>query len=197
MQAFYNGLGYNSRIILDSVAYGRFMNLDVNIASHMAQECTSSLEKINSFQTYKQTSPYSNSYNAGLRNNQNMSYNSMNAPNPPPQGITPKKDKNQDKNGDVQKPVIKLPFPNRHLKSKLDKQFDRIELLIDPGTWNPMEEGLTEAVQTGIGQLNGIHVAIGVMDFQFMGGSMGFVVGEKITRLIEYAANKLLPLIYK
>nr|YP_009584556.1 acetyl-CoA carboxylase beta subuni [Viola mirabilis]YP_010424964.1 acetyl-CoA carboxylase carboxyltransferase beta subunit [Viola acuminata]QBL56665.1 acetyl-CoA carboxylase beta subuni [Viola mirabilis]QKY60328.1 AccD [Viola mirabilis]QLI41872.1 AccD [Viola mirabilis]USL46035.1 acetyl-CoA carboxylase carboxyltransferase beta subunit [Viola acuminata] len=100
---------------------------------------------------------------------------------------------------------------------------DRIELSIDPGTWNPMDEdmlsldpiefhseeepykdridsyqkktGLTEAVQTGIGQLNGIPVAIGVMDFQFMGGSMGSVVGEKITRLIEYAANKLLPLI--
>nr|YP_010879253.1 acetyl-CoA carboxylase beta subunit [Allamanda cathartica]WIC96762.1 acetyl-CoA carboxylase beta subunit [Allamanda cathartica] len=100
---------------------------------------------------------------------------------------------------------------------------DRIELSIDPGTWHPMDEdmvsldpiefhseeepykdridsyqrktGLTEAVQTGIGQLNGIPVAVGVMDFQFMGGSMGSVVGEKITRLIEYATNKFLPLI--
>nr|YP_010600713.1 acetyl-CoA carboxylase carboxyltransferase beta subunit [Aralia caesia]WAL06982.1 acetyl-CoA carboxylase carboxyltransferase beta subunit [Aralia caesia]WAL07069.1 acetyl-CoA carboxylase carboxyltransferase beta subunit [Aralia caesia] len=100
---------------------------------------------------------------------------------------------------------------------------DRIELLIDPGTWDPMDEdmvsldpiefhseeepykdrvdsyqrktGLTEAVQTGIGQLNSIPVAIGVMDFQFMGGSMGSVVGEKITRLIEYATKKFLPLI--
>nr|URQ17521.1 acetyl-CoA carboxylase beta subunit [Maclura tricuspidata] len=100
---------------------------------------------------------------------------------------------------------------------------DRIELLIDPGTWAPMDEdmvsldpiefnseeepykdridsyqrktGLTEAVQTGTGKLNGIPVAIGVMDFQFMGGSMGSVVGEKITRLIEYATNQFLPLI--
>nr|YP_010725136.1 acetyl-CoA carboxylase subunit beta [Xeronema callistemon]AEX96922.1 acetyl-CoA carboxylase beta subunit [Xeronema callistemon]WDW32349.1 acetyl-CoA carboxylase subunit beta [Xeronema callistemon] len=100
---------------------------------------------------------------------------------------------------------------------------DRIELLIDPGTWEPMDEnmvsmdpiefhseeepyrdridsyqrrtGLTEAVQTGIGQLNGIPIAIGVMDFQFMGGSMGSVVGEKITRLIEYATNRSLPVI--
>nr|YP_010809521.1 acetyl-CoA carboxylase carboxyltransferase beta subunit [Euphorbia pseudonudicaulis]UOA67212.1 acetyl-CoA carboxylase carboxyltransferase beta subunit [Euphorbia pseudonudicaulis] len=55
--------------------------------------------------------------------------------------------------------------------------------------------GLTEAVQTGTGQLNGIPVAVGVMDFQFMGGSMGSVVGEKITRLIEYATNQFLPLI--
>nr|AWI48710.1 AccD [Ipomoea purpurea] len=111
---------------------------------------------------------------------------------------------------------------------------DRIELLIDPGTWDPMDEymvsqdpiefdsegeqeqeqeqeeeetykdridfyqtktGLTEAVQTGIGQLNGIPVAIGVMDFHFLGGSMGSVVGEKITRLIEHATNNFLPLI--
>ncbi|MGV7994859.1 carboxyl transferase domain-containing protein, partial [Mycobacterium kansasii] len=55
--------------------------------------------------------------------------------------------------------------------------------------------GLTEAVQTGIGQLNGIPIAMGVMDFEFMGGSMGSVVGEKITRLIEYATNRSLPVI--
>nr|UNA62920.1 acetyl-CoA carboxylase carboxyltransferase beta subunit [Leea guineensis] len=107
-----------------------------------------------------------------------------------------------------------------HLKMRSS---DRIELSIDPGTWNPLDEdmfsgdpikfhsaaeaykdridfyqrktGLTEAVQTGIGQLNGIFIAIGVMDFRFMGGSMGSVVGEKITRLIEYATNKFLPLI--
>ncbi|KAL5096202.1 hypothetical protein RYX36_001943, partial [Vicia faba] len=67
---------------------------------------------------------------------------------------------------------------------------DRIELSIDPES-----TGLLEAVQTGTGQLNGIPVAIGIMDFQFLGGSMGSVVGEKITRLIEYATNQLLPLI--
>ena len=54
---------------------------------------------------------------------------------------------------------------------------------------------LIEAVQTGIGQVNGIPVAIGIIDFKFMGGSMGSVVGEKITRLVEYATNQLLPLI--
>ncbi|CAH9120463.1 unnamed protein product [Cuscuta europaea] len=58
-----------------------------------------------------------------------------------------------------------------------------------------IETGLTEAVQTGLGQVNGITVAIGVMDFKFMGGSMGSVVGEKITRLIEYATENFLPLI--
>nr|YP_011009071.1 acetyl-CoA carboxylase subunit beta [Helicteres hirsuta]WPV76323.1 acetyl-CoA carboxylase subunit beta [Helicteres hirsuta] len=55
--------------------------------------------------------------------------------------------------------------------------------------------GLTEAIQTGTGQLKDIPIAIGVMDFQFIGGSMGSVVGEKITRLIEYASNHFLPLI--
>nr|WOC91405.1 acetyl-CoA carboxylase subunit beta [Utricularia graminifolia] len=100
---------------------------------------------------------------------------------------------------------------------------DRIETSIDPGTWDPMDEdmvtqdligffseedgdlnyidsyqrktGLADAVQTGVGQLNGIPVAIAVMDFQICGGSMGYVVGEKITRLVEYATNKFLPLI--
>nr|ANA08891.1 acetyl-CoA carboxylase subunit [Syringa reticulata] len=57
------------------------------------------------------------------------------------------------------------------------------------------ETGLTEAVQTGVGLLNGIPIAMAVMDFRFMGGSMGSVVGEKITRLIEFATNERLPLI--
>nr|AVM83939.1 acetyl-CoA carboxylase carboxyltransferase beta subunit [Adenocalymma hatschbachii] len=55
--------------------------------------------------------------------------------------------------------------------------------------------GLNEAVQTGVGQLNGIPVAFGIMEFEFMGGSMGSVVGEKIARLVEYATNQSLPLI--
>ncbi|MGB3199646.1 MAG: carboxyl transferase domain-containing protein, partial [Nodosilinea sp.] len=44
---------------------------------------------------------------------------------------------------------------------------------------------LTDAVQTGLGELDGLPVALGVMDFRFMGGSMGSVVGEKLTRMIE------------
>lgn len=38
--------------------------------------------------------------------------------------------------------------------------------------------GFTEPVQTAIGQLNGIPITIGVMDFLFMGGSVGSVVGQ-------------------
>ena len=39
-----------------------------------------------------------------------------------------------------------------------------------------LDTGLNEAVQTGTGQLNGIPIAIGVMEFEFMGGSMGSIV---------------------
>lgn len=98
-----------------------------------------------------------------------------------------------------------------------------IELSIDPGIWHPIDKDrislhpiefhleeeaykdridsyrrnirLTEAVQTGISQLNGIHVAVGVIDFQFMGVSMEFVSWEKVTHLIEYTTNKVLTLI--
>ena len=55
--------------------------------------------------------------------------------------------------------------------------------------------GLQDAIQTGTGLIDGIPVALAVMDFSFMGGSMGSVVGEKITRCIEYATGEGLTLI--
>jgi acetyl-CoA carboxylase carboxyl transferase subunit beta len=48
---------------------------------------------------------------------------------------------------------------------------------------------------TGIGRIGNHRVALGVMDFSFLGGSMGAVVGEKLTRLIEAATKKGLSLI--
>ncbi|MGM9913444.1 acetyl-CoA carboxylase, carboxyltransferase subunit beta [Floccifex sp.] len=54
---------------------------------------------------------------------------------------------------------------------------------------------LNESVVCGIGTIHKIRVAIGVMDAKFMMGSMGQVTGEKITRLIELATKKKLPLI--
>jgi len=103
----------------------------------------------------------------------------------------------------------------------MDSQ-ERIEHLIDESTWRPLDEtlspcdplefrdqkpyterlkdaqektGLQDAVQTGTGMLDGIPIALGVMDFHFMGGSMGSAVGEKITRLIEYATQEGLTLV--
>jgi acetyl-CoA carboxylase carboxyl transferase subunit beta len=55
--------------------------------------------------------------------------------------------------------------------------------------------GLKDAVITGIGKIGEHRIALGVMDFSFLGGSMGSVVGEKLTRLIESATEKALPAI--
>ncbi len=54
---------------------------------------------------------------------------------------------------------------------------------------------LDEAVVTGVATIEGNKVASAIMDFDFMGGSMGSVVGEKVTRLIEYAIEKRLPVL--
>lgn len=55
--------------------------------------------------------------------------------------------------------------------------------------------GLAEAVVCGKCTIDGNPCAIGVMDFRFMGASMGSVVGEKIVRLVEYAIKEKLPVI--
>ena len=55
--------------------------------------------------------------------------------------------------------------------------------------------GMKDGVITGICKVEGISLALAVMDFRFMGGSMGSVVGEKITRLIEKATGEKLPLL--
>ncbi len=55
--------------------------------------------------------------------------------------------------------------------------------------------GLNDAVKTGTGKLDGIDVAFGCMDFKFIGGSMGSVVGEKIARLTDRALKNKIPLI--
>lgn len=98
---------------------------------------------------------------------------------------------------------------------------ERIKNLVDCGTWSAINENLTssdplgfcdqkpyksrlaetikrtnlnDAVKTGIGKIDNTLIALGIMDFRFMGGSMGSVVGEKITRLAELATNRKLPL---
>jgi acetyl-CoA carboxylase carboxyl transferase subunit beta len=54
---------------------------------------------------------------------------------------------------------------------------------------------LYDAVRTGTGKMDGKEVALGCMDFQFIGGSMGAVVGEKLARLIDKAYKNKSPLI--
>ncbi|MDI9405661.1 MAG: acetyl-CoA carboxylase, carboxyltransferase subunit beta [Chitinophagaceae bacterium] len=55
--------------------------------------------------------------------------------------------------------------------------------------------GLRDAVVTGLCRSSGMPLALGVMDFRFMGGSMGSVVGEKLTRLIETATARRYPVL--
>src|SRR5215471_16486148 len=55
--------------------------------------------------------------------------------------------------------------------------------------------GLEEAVVTGLGRIGGYPVAIAALEFAFMGGSMASVVGEKLTRTIELAIAKRVPLV--
>ncbi len=95
----------------------------------------------------------------------------------------------------------------------------RLELMIDEGTYqrfdwklettNPLgledypkklnllreKTGLEEAVACGTGKIHGEEVVICIMDSGFLMGSMGAVVGEKITRSIEEAIKRKLPLV--
>ncbi len=54
---------------------------------------------------------------------------------------------------------------------------------------------LNEAVITGTGQIRGWETAAAIMDFNYMGGSMGSVVGEKVTRIIEEGIKRKIPII--
>jgi acetyl-CoA carboxylase carboxyl transferase subunit beta len=98
----------------------------------------------------------------------------------------------------------------------------RIALLIDEGTWtehdadmtsaDPLrfvdskpyakriaesmaKTGMKDAVVCGTGRMSGMPVGLGVMEFAFNGGSMGAVVGEKLTRCIERATAGRMPVI--
>jgi acetyl-CoA carboxylase carboxyl transferase subunit beta len=58
-----------------------------------------------------------------------------------------------------------------------------------------LKSGLNEAIVVGDARINGIGTSLGVMDFNFMGGSMGSVVGEKIKIIADYSIANKLPLI--
>ena len=105
--------------------------------------------------------------------------------------------------------------------NRIDSE-ERIRLIADPGTFNQINKdlspidplgfkdrrayadrlresqtntGLKDGVITGTCSVENINIALAVMDFRFMGGSMGSVVGEKITRLVEVATQEKLPLL--
>jgi len=58
---------------------------------------------------------------------------------------------------------------------------------------NTKKTGLSDAVLNAVGTMDGIRVVMSAMEFAFMGGSMGSVVGEKITRAFERALEENIP----
>ena len=56
------------------------------------------------------------------------------------------------------------------------------------------DTGLKDAIKTGVGKINNHDIVISCMDFSFIGGSMGSVVGEKISKAIDYSLKKKIPL---
>lgn len=60
---------------------------------------------------------------------------------------------------------------------------------------NQKKAKMKEAIICGRAKIESHDVAVGIMDFSFLGGSMGSVVGEKVTRLLEHAVEKKLPVI--
>ncbi|MFD2116531.1 acetyl-CoA carboxylase, carboxyltransferase subunit beta [Paenibacillus yanchengensis] len=84
--------------------------------------------------------------------------------------------------------------------NEYDATMESLDPLEFPGYASKLEQqkaksGLLEGVITGDGTINGLPVVVAVMSFDFFSGSMGSVVGEKITRAIEAAHEKQLPLI--
>jgi acetyl-CoA carboxylase carboxyl transferase subunit beta len=83
---------------------------------------------------------------------------------------------------------------------EFDAGMESVDPLGFPGYAAKLEQqkqksGLRDAVVTGQGAIGGFPVVVAVMSFDFFTGSMGSVVGEKITRAIEYAHNAKLPLV--
>lgn len=113
---------------------------------------------------------------------------------------------------------VNMVCPNCNYHGRLTAQ-QRISITVDKGSFkefdgnmlskNPIDfpdyddkqdvlrekTGLKDAVITGTAKIRGIPVVLGVMDTRYMMASMGSVVGEKITRAIEYATKNKMPVI--
>jgi acetyl-CoA carboxylase carboxyl transferase subunit beta len=121
--------------------------------------------------------------------------------------------------GDVEKNLEVCPKCDEHFPLPVRR---RLELVLDPDSFQERDLGLEstdplqfsdarkykdrikasqksageeEAFVSGIGRIAGREVSIGAFDFNFMGGSMGSVVGEKVTRVFERATERRIPAI--
>jgi acetyl-CoA carboxylase carboxyl transferase subunit beta len=120
---------------------------------------------------------------------------------------------------EVERNLDVCPKCNYHFRISAAR---RIELLVDDGTFVEADAGVEpvdplgfkdlkrygdrlkatmeksptkDAFVSGEGRINGLKAMLGVFEFSFMGGSMGSVVGEKITRLVERATEQKAPLV--
>ena len=82
-----------------------------------------------------------------------------------------------------------------HLKSKDFLNFEDSKKYIDRLKDAHKKTGLFDAIQIAVGKSKGNKIVVACMDFRFIGGSMGSVVGEKIARATDYAIKKKLPLV--
>lgn len=117
---------------------------------------------------------------------------------------------------DLMKNLKVCPTCDHHMKMTA---YERVEIFLDENTFESMDDhletvnplnfpsytekiksdakktGINEAVLTGVGQLEGQQVVVAIMDSHFRMGSMGSVVGEKITRAVEKATELRVPFI--
>lgn len=84
---------------------------------------------------------------------------------------------------------------DKKMKSSDPLKFVDTKKYIDRINDTIKKSGLNDAVKTGTGKINGKKVAFACMDFKFIGGSMGSVVGEKIARAIDRAYEGKMPMI--
>jgi acetyl-CoA carboxylase carboxyl transferase subunit beta len=118
---------------------------------------------------------------------------------------------------EVERNLAVCPKCGHHFRLSVEQ---RLTVTIDRGTWRELDAGLAgddplqfvdskpyaerlaqarkesgrnDAVVTGIGKIEGRRVAVGIIDFNFMGGSMGIVVGDKLARLFDHASELRIP----
>ncbi|WP_339610537.1 acetyl-CoA carboxylase carboxyltransferase subunit beta, partial [uncultured Planktosalinus sp.] len=84
---------------------------------------------------------------------------------------------------------------DKNLTSKDSLKFEDTKKYPDRLKEAEKKTGLKDAVRTAVGKSMGEDLVIACMDFTFIGGSMGAVVGEKITRAADYALKKKIPLL--
>ena len=84
---------------------------------------------------------------------------------------------------------------DQDLKSSDPLDFKGVASYKDKLEQNRKKTKLEDAVVCGIGKIGGYDLSIAVMDFRFLGGSMGSVVGEKITRAIERGLDRKIPVV--